>query len=111
MKYSVKLQDGHHSLKLPFKKEEIFLPNNHGVAKQRILGLKRRFERDEKFHQEYTNFLSDAIKEGYAEHVPGHQLKRSDGRFWYIPHLQHLRQEVRKMPRCIAVSHRAVTCG
>lgn len=34
MKYS---QDGHYSLKLPFKKEEIFLPNNHCVAKQCIL--------------------------------------------------------------------------
>lgn len=34
MKESVKLQDGHYSLKLPFKKEEISLPNNYCVAKQ-----------------------------------------------------------------------------
>lgn len=56
------------------------------MAKQCILGLKRRFERDDKFHQEYANFLSDVIKEGYAERVPEHQLKRSDGKVWYIPH-------------------------
>ena len=86
MKESVNLQDGHYILKLPFKKEDVSLPNNQCVAKQRILGLKRRFERNEKFHREYTNFLSDVIKEGYAELVPEHQLDRSDGRVWYIPH-------------------------
>lgn len=60
-------------------------PNNYCVAKQRILGLKRRFERNEKFHQEYTTFLCDVIKEGYAKKVPA-EPKRSDGKLWYIPH-------------------------
>ncbi len=79
MKNSVKLQDGHYSLKLPFKIQEVPLPNNHCVARQRIIGLKRRFERNEKFHQEYTNFLSEVINEGYADRVPERELKRSDG--------------------------------
>lgn len=46
MKDSVKLQDGHYSMKLPFKEEEVSLPNNRCVAKQHILGLGRRFERN-----------------------------------------------------------------
>lgn len=86
MKSSVKLQEGHYSLKLPFKKEKVSLPNNQCVAKQRIAGLKGRFERNAKFHQEYTNFLNDVIREGYAERVPEHQVERSDGKVWYIPH-------------------------
>lgn len=85
MTKSVKLQDGHYSLDLPFKIEPS-LPNNQVVAKQRILGLRRKLERNEKFHQEYTNFFGDMISEGYAERVPEHEVNRSDGRLWYIPH-------------------------
>lgn len=81
-----KLQDGHYTLNLPFKKEEVSLPNNQCVAKQRILGLKKRFEKNEKFHQEYNSFLTDVINKGYAERVPEHQKERSDGKVWYIPH-------------------------
>jgi len=38
---SAKLQGNHYTLKLPFKKENVYLPNNFSVAKQQILGLKR----------------------------------------------------------------------
>lgn len=48
--------------------------------------MKRRFARDEKFHREYTNFLSDVISKGYVERVPEQQLEQSDGKVWYIPH-------------------------
>lgn len=71
MKYSVKLQNGHYCLKIPFKKGEVSLPNNQCIAKQRIL---------------CTNFLSDILSEGYAEHVPEHQVEQSICKVWYIPH-------------------------
>ncbi len=86
MKDSCKLQDGHYTLELPFKRKDVSLPNNQCVARQRILGLKRRFGRDEKFHREYTTFLNDVISKGYAECVPEHQVERPDGKVWYIPH-------------------------
>lgn len=85
VKDSIRLEDGHYSLKLPFK-IEASLPNNRCVAKQCILGMKRKFEKNEKFHQEYTNFLNDVISKGYAECVPEHQVERCDGKVWYIPH-------------------------
>ena len=84
--HSAKLVDGHYSLKLPFRKERLMLPNNLLVAKQRILGLKRRFEKDEKFHLEYASFLTDVIDRGYAEKIPQHQLRCEEGKVWYIPH-------------------------
>ncbi|KAK0131615.1 hypothetical protein N1851_033674 [Merluccius polli] len=86
MTESCKLQDSHYTFALPFKRKDVSLPNNQCVAKQRILGLKRRFGRDEKFHREYTNFLGDVISKGYAELVPEHEIERSDGKVWYIPH-------------------------
>ncbi len=83
---SVKLEDKHYTLKLPFKKENVYLPNNFSLAKQRILGLKRRFQRDEQFYQEYVAFVKEIINKGYAEKVPTQRLKGDSGKVWYIPH-------------------------
>ncbi len=73
---SVKLEDKHYTLKLPFKKENVYLPNNFSLAKQRILGLKRRFQRDEQFYQEYVAFVKEMINKGYAEKVPHSAAER-----------------------------------
>ena len=83
---SVELVDGHYSLRMPFRKKHLTLPNNLSVAKQRILGLKRRFEKDQRFHQEYTSFVTDIIGKGYAERIPQHLCDGEEGRAWYIPH-------------------------
>jgi len=83
---SIKLQDGHYKLNLPFKKENPMLPNNLCVAKQRLVGLKRKLDRNKTFHQEYSTFLDEVISQGYAERVPLHQLKQDKGKVWYIPH-------------------------
>lgn len=85
MNNSVKHQDGHYSLRLPFK-SDVTLPNNLGVAKQRLLGLKRKLEINQEFHEKYTYFLEGVIHKGYAEKVPDSQLDRLDGKVWYIPH-------------------------
>jgi len=60
--------------------------NNLCVAKQRCKGLKRKFEKNRLFHEEYTCFLSDMLAKGYAEKVPEDQLNRNDGKVWYVPH-------------------------
>ncbi|KAK0149192.1 hypothetical protein N1851_010280 [Merluccius polli] len=86
MEQSVKLQDGHYSLKLPFKTKEVALPNNHCVALQRLTSLKRKMERNEKFHQEYTKFLEDVISNGFAEMVPQNELRAGEVNVFYIPH-------------------------
>lgn len=86
MEKSVSFKDGHYSVKLPFKNKDIVVSNNLNIAKQRLVGIKRKFERNVKFQQEYADFLNDIIIQGYAEKVPEHQLDRSDGKVWYIPH-------------------------
>lgn len=42
MERSAVLQDGKYCLKLPFRKQEVYLPNNFAVARQRIQGLRKR---------------------------------------------------------------------
>lgn len=61
------------------------MPNNHSVAEQRLLGLKRNLEKNEHFKKEYIT-MANVIEKGYAEVVPSGQLENTDGRVWYIPH-------------------------
>lgn len=86
MEQSAILQDGKYCLKLPFKTQEVYLPNNFAVAKQRVLGLKKRFLNNHEFHQEYTGYMNDVISKGYAEQIPQEQLHCENGKVWYIPH-------------------------
>lgn len=83
---TTELKGGHYCIDLPFRKDEPVLPNNRCVAEQRLQGLKRKFERDVKYKEEYTSFLSDMLGQGYAEMVPTAQLEQDDGKVWYIPH-------------------------
>lgn len=83
---SVSLIDGHYTLNLPFRHDDVQLPNNRHIAMQRLQSLKRKLKRSESFHDEYSAFLSDVIAQGYAEVVPQEELEGTEGRIWYIPH-------------------------
>lgn len=80
------LQDGHYYIKLPFRSDEVRLPNNEQHDTQRLKGLKSKMERNRKFTEDYKSFMADIIDKGYAELVPSSELARDDGRVWYIPH-------------------------
>lgn len=43
-------------------------------------------ERNEKFHQEYKQFLDDVISNGFAEMVPQEELWAGEVNVFYIPH-------------------------
>lgn len=77
MEQSAVLQDGKYCLKLPF---------NFAVAKQHVLGLKKKFLTNHDFHHEYVGYMNDVISKGYAEQVPQEQLHCEFGKVWYIPH-------------------------
>lgn len=50
MEQSVKVQDGHYSVKLPFKTKEVTMPNNHCFDQKCLTGIRKKMERDKKFH-------------------------------------------------------------
>ncbi|XP_035983363.1 uncharacterized protein LOC118557443 [Fundulus heteroclitus] len=86
MNESITKKEGHYELRLPFRRDDLHLPNNRKMAEQRALGLKKRLEKDQSFKNDYVNFMNDVFKKGFAEMVPEEQLLRMDGRLWYIPH-------------------------
>lgn len=76
MEQSVKVQYGHYSVKLPFKTKEVTMSSNR-VAQQRLSGIRKKMERDKKFYQEYTDFLTDVVNNGY-----GTKVCVNRGRLW-----------------------------
>lgn len=86
---SVKVKECHYCINLPFKADNITMPNNRMIAEQCILNLKRKFKRDLNYQREYTEFLNHVIHKGCAEMVLPAQVNRSDGKVWYIPDIYH----------------------
>lgn len=50
----------------------------------RLKSLKRRFEKDKKYHMDYLIFMSETITHGDAEKVPENEVHKTP--VWYIPH-------------------------
>ncbi|XP_028406789.1 uncharacterized protein LOC114529231 [Dendronephthya gigantea] len=79
-------EDSHYEMPLPFKGENVTLPNNRPQAEQRLKGLKKRLLSDDKFRQDYTNFMNDIISKGYATEAKEKNVTAREGRIWYLPH-------------------------
>ena len=76
---------GHYEIPLPLKNEAP-LPNNKEQAEKRAEYLKRRMAKDEKYHEDYKNFVNHLIEKNYAERVQNSDVGITRGRTWYIPH-------------------------
>lgn len=71
---------------LPFKEENLLLPNNRPQAEQRLSGLKKRFEMNEKYCADHVRFMSGIITKGYAQKIEQENSTTVKGRVWYLPH-------------------------
>ncbi|KAK3738374.1 hypothetical protein QZH41_005730 [Actinostola sp. cb2023] len=80
------LPNGHYEMPLPFKTDSILFENNIEMALKRLTYLKKRFQRDEKYRQDYVAFMRAIIDAGHAERVEEDALPANDGKVWYIPH-------------------------
>ena len=68
---------------LPLKNPDVKLPNNRKVAERRLLYLKKRLMKDDRFHQKYTEFMQEILEKGYAKES---KSTPQDGRVCYLPH-------------------------
>ncbi|XP_077073702.1 uncharacterized protein LOC143724510 [Siphateles boraxobius] len=83
---SAKLVNGHYSVGLPLKNKDVKMPNNRAMIEQRALNMKKKLQKNQTFKEDYVSFMNEVIKKGYAVKVPDEELKRSDGKVWFIPH-------------------------
>ncbi|XP_068720606.1 uncharacterized protein [Montipora capricornis] len=86
MEQSVKLQDGHYQVALPWREFPPFLPYNRPLAERRLLMLKRRFLQDNELFKNYKDTMEKYLADGHARRVPPEELHVKDRPLWYLPH-------------------------
>ena len=74
-------ENGHLEMPLPFKARPR-LPNNHSLALIRLNHLKRRFDKDPQYKEEYKKFIQKMVEDGDCEQISGGNPEET----WYIPH-------------------------
>ena len=75
-------KNDHYVIPLPFCDSSLMLPNNKKHAIQRLMGLKRRFMKDNKIFQDYLSFMDNLLRSGYAKRSGASPAAKT----WYIPH-------------------------
>ena len=68
---------------MPCKESVIRLEANLSMAEQRLVYLKRKMDRNEKYNHEHVMFMNDVIKNHFCEKVPVYDINKTS---WYIPH-------------------------
>ena len=72
-----------YEITLPFRDPPPPLENNRSVAEWRLELLKRKFNKDEKYAEEYIARMKKLLEDGHAEAAPE---ATDDSRGWYLPH-------------------------
>ena len=89
--------DGHFEIAMPLKNTNVSLPTNKPQAEQRLQHLRRKFERQPPFREEYMKFMGKVMDRKFAEKVPEDEIQRDDGRVWYVPHHGVFHPQKRKL--------------
>ena len=80
---SIEFRDGKYAVNLPKKENHPFLGDNYQNAKNRLFSLKRKFQKNPKLGQEYTDIIDEQLQNGTIEKVRG---EGQVGKTFYLPH-------------------------
>ncbi len=83
MDSSIRNVNGKYEMPLPFRHDAPELPNNRSVSLKRAQQLKRKLQRDDGYHKDYTASMEQMLERGYCEEVVERQ---NESDVWYIPH-------------------------
>ena len=93
----VQLPDGHFQICLPFKDDDVKLPNNVSQAYNRLISLKKKFVKNAEYFDEYKAFIDQMIEANYAERIPDNELVTVSGRVWYLTHFSVRHKQKNKL--------------
>ena len=86
MEQSVKLEDGHYQIALPWRQNPPFLPCNRFMAERRLQALKTRLLQDGELLENYKATMGQYLAMGHARRVPLDEINVQDKPLWYLPH-------------------------
>ena len=81
-----KNQLGNWEAPLPFKIDEVNLPDNRAQCLRRLLSLKRKLSKDQRARENYIAFMQKILERQHASRVPADELTPTPGKVWYLPH-------------------------
>ena len=82
----IKFETGHYTLPIPFRNPHPGLPDNRDMAERRLASLSRKLIKFPELHEKYVDGMEELLIQGFAVPVPEHEMSRSDGKVWYLPH-------------------------
>ena len=79
---------GNWEMPLPFRREDVKMPNNRSQAVNRLNGLIRTLRRKPQMEKDYIEFMQKILDKGHASPVPpgDFRAKSQSGKVWYLPH-------------------------
>ncbi|KAK3727498.1 hypothetical protein QZH41_018364 [Actinostola sp. cb2023] len=77
---------GNWEMPLPFRRQEVNMPNNRSQAMQRFNSLMRTLNRKPQMKQDYAEFMEKIISKGHASRIPTDKIIVPNGQVWYLPH-------------------------
>lgn len=72
--------DGHIVLPLPFKEDDVILPNNRAMAEKRLHGFKMKMICNEHYRKDYKTLMANLIEKGYAETIRNDSDEQPQGK-------------------------------
>ena len=85
MENSVKVENSHIVLPLPFKENKPIMPDNKSAVYHRTKVALSRLCKDQAKLQQCLKSIDTNIKKGHIEPVPEDELDTSEGKRWYLP--------------------------
>ena len=89
---------------LPFKSDDLSLPDNKGHCLRSFLSLNRPLLNESKLEKDYLGFMTKRIDNDHASQVPVDQLSKEKGKVLHLPHFHII------IPRKKTESDRSRVC-
>jgi len=83
MESSLVRENRHYQMGLPWREDDVSLPNNVALANVRLQQLKKKLYRDPLLHEKYAATMTDYIDKGYAKEITDSEVT---DRTLYLPH-------------------------
>ncbi|XP_041472627.1 uncharacterized protein LOC121421892 [Lytechinus variegatus] len=87
-KEGISMDMGHYQLPIPFRDENLQLPENLFLAERRLESLRKKLKRDDYLLSKYKEGMSSLLEKGYAEKVDTTVRAQTEEKqnVWYLPH-------------------------
>lgn len=79
---------GNWEMPLPFRSQNVAMPNNRSYAAKRLNSLLKTLQRKPQMQKDYVEFMTKILDKGHAVPVPAEEVSspKGTGKIWYLPH-------------------------